>query len=218
MSWRFQKLPITTTTVPDVDDMNENFYEIAEEIGGKLNEHNWKSGAFSSAVTNLALDSCFVYHSGANDLSNQRAQLKVSGSVVVPERSAWRRIDSTTQTFVAPGCLLWIHATAQINLTAYDNNPTAGSVAAVTANYNTAFFGIEVNGYVIPESVVGGSEPENDATAGVYRSTMPLGTSIIFPLPPGETTVSMVVRSGAKKDGKGLYVNNAELICLEMRR
>ena len=213
MSWRFQKLPLTITTVPDVDDMNENFYEIAEEIGGKLNEHNWTSGAFSSAVTNLALDSCFVYHSGANDLQteNCRADRLNALMIDIPQQASWREISSATKTFTSIGGLLWVHATAQINQIQYDLTPT-------TSNYSALFFAIQVNGYIIPETVVGGAEEDNDSHAGVFHATMPVGTSIVFPIPPGQVTVAMVVKTGSEEDGSGVYVNNAELICLEMRR
>ncbi len=215
MSWRFPKFPIKSGRIPDVDDTNANFYEVAEEVGGSLNEHNWGVGAIT-AKSDLAQDACFVWHSASGGPNQEHAQIAIDpDSTKVPERTAWRQIDDAKSTFTSPGCLLWIHASLQV---VQDPDTSGGAGWADDSGFNFVLVGIEVDGYVIPESIVGGAEPDNDRAFGVFWGAMPLATDIVFPVGPGEHTVSIVVKTGAKKDGRGVHVDDAEIICLEMRR
>ena len=68
MSWRFPKFPTATNSVPDVDDTNANFYEVVEEIGGRLNEHNFASGSFTKGQ--VSPEAGFVYHSNSKNSGN----------------------------------------------------------------------------------------------------------------------------------------------------
>ena len=94
----------------------------------------------------------------------------------------------------------------------------SGNTWANDNYFNYALAAIEIDGYVIPESVIGGAEPDNDRAHGVMLPAMPLATDIVFPVGPGEHTVSISVKVGSASGGKGVHISNAELICLEMRR
>lgn len=216
MSWRFPKFPTATNSVPDVDETNANFYEVVEEIGGRLNEHNFEAGTFSIYAA-LDSDAGFVFH--AKDMGAGRI---VPGPAIggddtrIPARSGWRKLEDASISFTSPATLLWINASLQVT-----QNPTTMPAGTAWANddaFNYVMVGIEVDGYVIPESVIGGAEPDNDRAYGVIWPTMPLATDIVFPIGPGEHTVSLVVRVGAREGGKGVHVGKCEIICLEMRR
>ena len=216
MSWRFPRFPTKANRVPSVDDMNENFFEFVEEIGGRLNEHNWAANAIS-AKADVAQDACFVWHSDDNDPSTQFPSAAIGalgdGDVRVPQRSSWRVIKSVT--FTSPACLLWIHSSLQIT---QDPDDPANNYWTTDSKFNYALSGIQVDGYVIPETVIGGAEPDNDRAYGVRMPAVPVASSAVFPVGAGPHTVSIVVKTGAKKGGEGIHVQAAEIICLEMRR
>ena len=214
MSWRFPRFPTKANRVPSVDDMNENFFEFTEEIGGRLNEHNWKAGAISSK-TDIKQDACFVWHSNDNDPETQYPTAATAtsgdGDVDIPQRVAWREV--TTTSFASPGCLLWIHASAQIT-----QNRTVGTYWQNDTGFNWVLMGIRVDGYVIPETVIGSMEPENDRAFGLRMGALPVISSVVFPVGAGEHEVALVVKTGNKKGATGVHVQGAEIICLEMRR
>ena len=214
MSWRFPKFPTATNSVPDVDDTNANFYEVVEELGGRLNEHNFSGASFTRG--DVAPEAGFVYHSNSNDAGDTDNPAIGASDIRIPARSGWRKIEETTITFTSPACILWINASLQAV-----QNPTTMPAGTTWANddaFNYVIVGIEVDGYVIPESVIGGAEPDNDRAYGVILPAMPLATDIVFPIGPGEHTVQLAIQVGASPGGKGVHVSNAELICLEMRR
>ena len=219
MSWRFPKFPTKANRIPDVDDMNANFLAVAEELGGQLNEHNWKVNAITDKA-DVSQD-IFVWHSSFQDVQDQKAHISISPrSIQIPERTSWRIIEGSTGgdasvTFSSPACLLWIHASLQI---VQDPDSPTGNTWANDNYFNYALAAIEVDGYVIPETVIGGAEPDNDRVHGVFYGAMPVATSVVFPVGPGMHKVSIVAKTGARAEGRGIHVDNAELICLEMRR
>jgi len=58
--------------------------------------------------------------------------------------------------------------------------------------------GIGVDGVVIPESVVGGAEPDNDRNYGLQVGSMPIATSVVIPVTAGQHTISIMVRVGPR--------------------
>lgn len=50
MSWRFPHFTLPEGSVVDIEDFNRGLQITAGEIGGKLNEHNWRNGAFRRGV------------------------------------------------------------------------------------------------------------------------------------------------------------------------
>lgn len=238
MSWRFPKYPVKNTQVVDLEDMNENFYSFAEELGGQLNEHNFQEGAIS-ATTQVAKDAAFVWHqSGAAPTPNTSLPYPQSGDQLISARPTWTPIENCSVTFTSPDCLLWIHGTAQFTqpgATAIDGVPTAtGNV------WNPEYFvliqvAIQIDNYVIPESIVGGTETDNDKASGTKQPMFPAGTSLVLPIAAGQHTVTLVARAvgaivdkgtiatpatpaATEQSPWGFYASCRELICLEMRR
>lgn len=238
MSWRFPKYPVKNTQVVDLEDMNENFYGFAEEIGGRLNEHNWKEGAIS-ATTQIAKDAAFVWHQdGEAPTLNSSLAYPDTGDQLITARPTWTKIDDCSLTFTCPDCFLWIHGTVQLTQagsTAIDGIPTATGIVWNPAYFVLMQLGIQLDDYVIPETIVGGTELNNDRASGIKQPMFPAGTSLVIPVAAGRHTVTLVARAVGptvdkgtpgtpatpainEKSPWGFYASCRELICLEMRR
>lgn len=262
MSWRFPKFPIKAARLTDALDTDDNFLEFVEEVGGELNEHNWQNKATAATAiprTGVDRDDIFLWHSigvdkttaglpSATQLINGTAVGSPgTGTIYVPNANAWTPLPTSTLTFTSPHTLLWIHASLQAV-----NDPYAASQwwRVLTSGFwggnrkadtfANLLVGIAVDGYVIPESVVGGVESDNDRNYGVRLPSMPLATSLVYPVVAGEHTIEIQVRVGPKQgtlmhgpasepvekqddntqgwDGKGVRFEQRELIVLEMRR
>tara|TARA_R100001082_G_scaffold98004_1_gene66088 strand:- start:15607 stop:16347 length:741 start_codon:yes stop_codon:yes gene_type:complete len=246
MSWRFPKYPVKNTQTVDLEDVNANFLEYAEELGGQLNEHNWKEGAIA-ATTSLEKDAAFAWHQGgAYDARPSHVWPgPTANSQLITARPVWTAISNCTLTFTSPDCLLWLHGSAQLNQGALDSSSgrpsntgsiwgpagaSGGSTPTGGPYFVSVQLAIRLDGYVIPESIIGGTEIDNDDASGVRMPMMPLVTSIVFPVATGSHTVELVARTVGKVLEKGggaqspetsplgFYVSSREMICLEMRR
>jgi hypothetical protein len=232
MSWRFPKYPVKNTQVVDLEDMNENFYGFAEEIGGRLNEHNWKEGAIS-ATTHLAKDAAFVWHQdGEAPTLLSSMQTPGSGSQLITARPTWTKIDDCSLTFTCPSTFLWIHGTVQLIQVGINGS---GVPAETSGEWGEKYLvlmqvAIQLDDYVIPETIVGGTELNNDRASGIKQPMFPAGTSLIIPVASGQHTVTLVARAvgptvdkdvtavAGEESPWGFYAAARELICLEMRR
>jgi hypothetical protein len=233
MSWKFPKYPIKETQVVDLEDMNENFYSFAEEIGGRLNEHNWQEGAISSN-TQVAKDAAFVWHQdGDSPTIGTFLAHPNTGDQLITARPTWTKIEDCSVTFTSPDCLLWIHGTVQLNqvpATAINGVPSVTGNVWNDEYFQLIQFAIMIDGYVIPETIVGGTELDNDEVCGIKQPMFPTGTSLVLPVAAGQHTITLVTRAVGPTFNKsttaavnqespwGFYASSRELIVLEMRR
>ncbi len=242
MSWKYPKYPVKNTQVVDLEDVNANFKEFADELGGQLNEHNWKEGAISS-VNTIDKDAAYVWHSdGAFVQRGSPWPTPVTGGSpidqLVTARPVWTPIDNCTLSFTSPNCLLWIHGSLQVvqgalaNATGLPSNTGTIWGPALSGGGGPYFVNVQVairiDGYVVPESVIGSSEIDNDLPSGLRQPLMPIVTSLAFPIASGQHVIELVARtSGVVLDKgttnqdespKGFYVSCRELMALEMRR
>jgi hypothetical protein len=213
MSWRFSKFPIKATRIPDSEDTNDNFLEIVEEIGGELNEHNWQDkgdAATAIARTDIDRDDVFLWHSvGDQRAAGFPAESRLLGgnpfvsdnAVEISSASSWVGLTTTRATFTSPNTLLWIHASVQAIQTAdwmTSIQPTGAWRLRTDDSFSNLSVGIGVDGVVIPESVVGGAEPDNDRNYGLMAPSMAVATSLVLPITAGQHTISIMVRVGPK--------------------
>jgi hypothetical protein len=221
MSWRFPKFPIKAGRIPDSEDTNDNFIESAEEVGGELNEHNWAKkgivGGSDIARTDVSRDDVFLWHSigdqraagfpAASQLAGTLPHSTMSdNAVTVSSASSWVAVPTTQSTFTSPNTLLWIHVSLQAvqdregNLTWMRQVAATGNWPAIRNNdtFSNLSVGIGVDGVVIPESVVGGAEPDNDRNYGLQAGSMPVATSVVIPVTAGQHTISIMARVGPR--------------------
>lgn len=219
MSWKFPKHPVKNNRVPDADAMNENFLSPGQELVGKLNEHNFRANTF--AATQIHPSAAFVYHtaSGINNYipynmgpstynSNDDTH---SNFLFFAETSDWVELSDSVLTFSSPACTAYIHASAQVY--------TDRTASIVSISRPQPQLAIKIDGAVIPETITGGTEPDQDRYLGAFAraAAFPAVTTITIPLPSGAHRISIVLRSIGPIEEQGSRVGSNELICLEMR-
>tara|TARA_R110000751_G_scaffold41550_3_gene97368 strand:- start:107 stop:817 length:711 start_codon:yes stop_codon:yes gene_type:complete len=236
MSHRFPKFPLLPTSVPDLDDVNANFYETAEEVNGLLNEHNWDESATNGiGIGDLATD-LFVWHSAgvyepidlntSGPASNLFTPKEGFNWYKIPQDPQWRTVDSMTTTFTATGGLLWILASWQMRPNyqmpavtrpgpAFDDLGSDDRVDETPC----PSVALRINGSVLVESTLGSLDSNNYAAPGLAYGVWPGSTSLVIAVPSGPQTVDVVVRTGASHvDASPAWIGSRELIVLEMRR
>jgi hypothetical protein len=222
MAQRFPRHNPKNGEVMDVEVYNESIRPTVEELGGRLNENNWKTGAVSSTedcsadyVLRVAQDSKAVNWSNSFDAVGQPSA-NPTGAFKVSPVMEWQSIHDMDVSFTSRGLLLWIMASLQ-----YD-----GAEAATSADYYSYLefglqFGIRVNGLVVEESIVGGLERSNDVKGEGYGCDIaPVVIDALVPVPPGVVTVETVVRMPKNTDFKTsadyyFEIFNRELIVIE---
>lgn len=212
MSWRLPKFPGKNTRVNDGDDLNANFYEVVEEVGGRLNEHNWKA-ATAIAATDIASDAAFVWHNV--DVLQDMFSNTTGATAFTPNGGNWTRIEATPEwqpidsmalTFTTPNCLLDIQASWQMR----PNIETTPEASAYCS------FAIRLDGTVIVESILGISDTDNYTPGGIAYGPCPLECGIIFPVASGSHTVELVARTTGEQ-AETPWVGTRELGVLELR-
>ena len=230
MSWRFPRHLITDGRVLDADDLNQDFQPFAEELGGKLNEHNWQEQSVES-FSYVQRDAAFLYHwSGQRGVSTGTPLLKpgqtknfLFGSTLAASEvdlvheilpiSDWNVVTGTSLSFTSAPGLLWVHGSLQLQV--QDTEQPFITPGVLVA--------LRINGTVVPETVIGGLEEANDPRCGLSYGSQPVATSVVWPTPGGQTTVELVVRTlpldtdDAWK-GESVYVFGREVFALEMRK
>lgn len=154
MSWKFPRHNIRSGYVMDVDDLNENIWEFVEEINGNLNEHNFASSGFSRA--NVADDAVMRLWVDSTSADPSDRTATPTGYTDLSNSVGWQSA-GLSKTFTGGG-VLWI----------------IGSLAASLA-YPGCLFGIRVDGKVLPWSVVGSTDFEQEPVGamiggGAYRT------------------------------------------------
>jgi len=209
VSWRFPRFRLRDGNALSTDDTNESFLESADEMSGRLNEHNWASGTIP-ARTDVDQDAAFVWHqvAVAGDMFDTGGQVNW---FEVGANTGWVRLGGMILTITGPSALYWIHASS-----VYQRRPTPPHTGLPYIKW-----AIRVDGQIIPESVVGGLEgdflPFNWNAS--RRIGAPIETNLLTSISGGQHTIEFCVRL----DSVATLLNHLEfvsreLICLEMRR
>lgn len=220
MTWRFPRYLLTDGRTVNADDVNDNFLEVVEELGGRLNEHNFAYDTISQ-TTEISGDAAFVWHSADSGYVNHFnviAEAEVTNDAYeedpleIPAGVEWTPITvggDAAMSIVTSACALWVIASWQV---------TAASDAAPRHTGNPgARYALSIDGQVIPETIIGGVEDLNDKTYDIRYGAVPLTTSVVFPVASGEHTISLACRTSNRNSSKTNIVCR-ELIVLEMLR
>lgn len=213
MSWRFPKFPVRNGLIPNVDDVNANFREVTNEMGGKLNEQNWHKGTVDK-IREVEANAAFVWHSA------QRSHIDFFGGTTtgrhtITLNSNWVDVDDCSMTMQTAEGMLYILSSFQVS---------PGSTGDLDVfDQVMTLYGLKLDGLVIPESIIGTGEEQNDVAGGVAYGAIPLATSIIVPISSGTHTLSLVCRTPmpgviSLAKNKSIYLYDRELIALEIRR
>ena len=219
MTWKLPRYLTADGRVVNAEDVNENLLEVVEELGGRLNEHNFSSNVIASTAE-MSGDAAFVWHSADAGYVNHFSVI-ASGEVTndtigttqeIPAGVDWTAIlvdGNESISIVTPACSLWILASWQV-CAAADASPRH------TGNPG-ARYALKVDGQVISETIIGGVEDNNDKSYDIRYGAVPLATSVVLPVASGEHTISLVCRTSSRNSAK-TKIECRELIVLEMLR
>ena len=227
MGYRYPKNRLRDTEVIDVERVNENFQAIAEEASSQLNEHNWSTAAFGvDERTTLFADAAAykLHRVSRGDSIGDDAVRTPADSASWPnsngnmkESREWALVSDLTQTINSEGGLLYVIGSCSLynDMSDTANRPTRGS-----------HFAIRIDGQVIPESILGGteiaqedmnraSEPERHAF-GMRRAAFPVCVELVYPISRGIHTIEMVMMTDATSQRAKIQINCRELDVIEM--
>jgi len=223
MAQFFPKYNPKTNDVMDKEMYNENFRGVVEEVGGRLNENNWKTGAISS-VNDCSADYVIrtkhsyktVNWTTLNSFGQPAAN--PTGAFKVNQLMEWQVIEDLTTSFTSRGLLLWVMSSLQYDGAELLNGGSADYYSYLEFGIQ---FAIRVNGRVVEESIVGGLERSNDVKGEGYCCDIaPVVLDALVPVPPGLVTVDIVARMPKNSDFKTsedyyFEIFNRELIVIE---
>lgn len=209
MSWKFPRNRIQSNEPTTPEKINENFFEIVHE-SGNLNEHNFQANAISDRTVLAATAGYVVKHSykvvnpGIVD-GSAGADNTTSGALndIIGSTNTWVAIADMSATIQTEDSILWIMGSAQ-----YMN---ACKVAIA----------VSVDGYVLPETILGGVTQDNDPGGfGMRTSWAPYTVDAVIPVSSGEHTIEIVARfkEYSVDSANCSTVQNRELIIVELRR
>ena len=240
MSWRFPPHRIQDRHVAGTQDVNENLWEFADAINGRLNEHNFAAdsllvGAFPATAPEAPLIIHYDYTEVASN--DPRRTSTPTGTIAIARNGTWQEVDARVQ-FTSRGGLLWIVASGQ-------SSPglrvgSGGSLIAVT---NTIQVAIALNGQIQAESMTGTTDLEQSSEdrplgtdgaihsqeeragtglGGVWQNLVPWASECLLVVPPGDYTVDVRARrvagSSAAFGVTAPWIFNRELIVMEFAR
>lgn len=240
MSWKYPEHPIKPNDVVEIDDLNRNLGEFAQELDGGLNEHNWKKNSFNR--TNCTADvsmQVFGTRTGVNNVNNPETaigdwyRVRTSEGWFPIESGAARAISTNRLSIDAttPSCVLWIMGTFQHH---QKFAPSKG----------VAQYAIRVDGTVIPESITGGASTQTDAShylptnikntpqgystlgfnavvpgAGINQFWRSVSLDTMVPVTAGTHTVEIVARMvGVSTSEVKFYVGAREMFVIAMEK
>jgi len=213
VSWRFPPHRIQDRHVAGIQDVDENFWEFADAINGRLNEHNWRGDVATFAAETFSLaaaDAPSRIHTASHDTDGSDPELSPSGTVELSMQASWEPIDLSV-SFTSPGALLWI-ATSGLGSSSNGFLFDGYTVLPPFLRYDTTVqFGIRINGQIQHESVVGSSDLEQTdhrrprggtavvtgairTNCGHNRSLFPWAAECLLLVPPGNYTIDVVGR------------------------
>jgi hypothetical protein len=141
MAWKFAPFVVATDYVADIDTVNENFLAVIGEVTGALNEHNFDRIGFDDRTLwdeSIALKVTHVKSDFSTTTPNSDA---------VDITVGWHPIHEDFDATVTTKCRkLWIIASFQCN---------------IAAQYG-ALLGIDLDGTVLGESIIGSGDHSND--------------------------------------------------------
>jgi hypothetical protein len=246
MAWKLSIHNMKDYHALSVTDINDNFTTVIDEVG-LLNEHNWTQRSFYrvdgfNVTTSVDPGTAYVINQSSveknpnedleNDFDTQSLDPNNLG-FKVPATGGWEHVptQSGTQgeamTITTKGGLLWIMASFQHSSgtnwwgVPQSRNPPAGeaiNLRAVNAFSVGVEYAIQVDGALIPESILGSGEnsvqdraelriPQAEiggvefavghvkgSTPGCYGERLACVVEAVIPITPGTHTIRLMAR------------------------
>jgi len=197
MSHVYPKHSLRADQPIDLEEINENFRGVVNEVHGSLDEHNFQSGAIpSAAVTSGGICRVWEAHQKVDHDGVDEGRIpgwtidhiETGNGVQVSNNRQWQSILSKTVT--TGESLIWLMASFQ-------QDPWWDWQEVVPG----CQYAIAVDGSIIYESIIGGLDRGNDPTGeGNNRRGHPFVCDAIYPVTAGEHTFSLQARMVADAD------------------
>lgn len=204
MSYKFPRWSIEADDAIEFEDLNEDFTELVDEFGGRLNEHNFAQNAFARAQQDDGIAMRLYQTKVSDDIHG--AGYPTASTYLIPARQNWTAIANLTVTFQTEGGVVWVLASMQLESPLYPLNSVVIMQVAVA-----------VNGQIVPESIVGSGEV-NDSTVSGMITTVPVVVEAFVPVAPGSVTVDIVVFDLSPEVAPAGRVASRELVVVELLR
>lgn len=162
MSWRFPPEKPKTYWTLDPDQISHNMHAFAEEVGGRLNEHNWTADALPSVLASNWSPRIggHWWHDRVDTAPTP------GGGLDLDPTTRWASIGNLTETVQTRGGVFLVIFSGQVN-----NDSGAG------IKQPGLQFAILVNGQPMHDSLVGSGDMSNDmidAGAGQLSAVAPV--------------------------------------------
>lgn len=215
MGYRHPRKRLKSTDTPNPRLFRGAVQPIAEEVGGKLNEHNIVDGTFGSVRRSEKMLYDFHYASvSANpnipNVANPAVPTAADPDVWrVPDGGDWAAVGGVTLTYTAGDHVAW--AIGWCFYGVVPNGSDNFSIGAQTGSKPRVQFALRINGTVIEETITGTANPDDGAPRNV-RPISPV-TSTAF-APPTEHQMRTLDYETARPTGSfGWHVRPVRVQC-----
>ena len=173
MGYRFSRGVLRKTGFPYPQRIVDQVAPAAEEMAGRLNDHNFVNGAFPAARRGAGMLYDFHYATVASDTGIHTSVNDIPtgldpNAFLVPDGGAWAAISDLTKTFSCGQDSVWAIGWCQYGLT-----PT-GAVVTFDVGLSTLVkprvqFALRINGVVMANTVTGiDTSASDEAPRSVY--------------------------------------------------
>jgi hypothetical protein len=207
MTWRYPKWVIKDTQPLDLDDLNENFYAMTEDLYGQLNEHNFATSAFDRE--DLADDVAVQLHQAAA-YASPGARALPANALTVQSNADWSVVETHTFQNVRES-MLHIIWTFQAGIQLETLAGAYGDYSAASSGWD---FALRINGALVPETISGTADRANESMSigftpgglqvagdedvrwspGITHNRYPVLLDAVIPVDAGDVVVELVAR------------------------
>jgi hypothetical protein len=209
MSWQFPKFTIPNGSVIGVDDFNRGFQEVAGELGGTLNEHNWRldclNGGLAGKTGGTAVIAPAVINNGFRDALSQDAAYRwwIPEDQTIAETAARNMVSNVGSklqlfgpaTIDNPVTVLQTYTWSSIMKARIETDTSMLWVLAsfqIDNNYAPTNYALRIDGQIVEVSAVATAEYENDVKGQVgYFGDYPITIETMQIVTEGTHTVEL---------------------------
>jgi len=164
------------------DDINENLVAYADELSGRVNEHNFAEDMITDGA-DFDDDAVLTVNTLAQDM------VAIPPSLEFQFSETWSEVAGTRHDFTTRGGTVWAMFSGQ---------------AMLAPPMSPFMFVIMLDGAILYESLLGGGDTSNDALEnvvgviaqgpGLAATFLPVVVEAVTDLTPGDHSISLAVR------------------------
>jgi len=208
MGYRVPDGFVHVNDVPDPDLLNRTAKAAVEELGARLNDHNFTAGGLNA--NRRATEAFYDFHTarvsadtGINTNPDDIPDNSDANAWVIPDSSDWTTVDQMQVSFTSGEDTAWIIGWAQYGL-APQGAVVTFSTTAVSLTKPRVQFALRVNGAVLPHGITGLADVEAHP-----RTLMPV-TPFVPATPADNTSVDTLRLRGTSSMGWHVHAKRVQ--------